>query len=177
MDQRLREQSTPMTDPTWDPFNGREPTPHTIDDPLLWLQTGTQHNCLLRGFMHQQMERDAENHSQTSVRDWGVLWNNGLRFKGPWREEDITRRSTESTNLGPCGLTTSQREYGVLDLGSHTDVAYMQLGLHVGPLRVETRAANDFVACNWIPFPYLDYLVGPQWERRRLVLLGLDVPG
>jgi hypothetical protein len=28
----------PMTAPTWDPPNGRETTPDTINDALLWLQ-------------------------------------------------------------------------------------------------------------------------------------------
>jgi hypothetical protein len=31
--------------------------------------------------------------------------------------------------------------------------------------------------CCWIPFLYLDCLIEPQWDRRCLVLLGLDVPG
>ena len=53
----------------------------------------------------------------------------------------------------------------------------MQLGLHVGLLTVAQGVVSDSFACPWIPFPYLDGLLGPQWERRCLVLLGLDVPG
>jgi hypothetical protein len=55
-----------MIDPTWDPFQGKEPTTDTINDTLLCLQTGgTLHNCLLRGFIQQLIETDAETCSQT----------------------------------------------------------------------------------------------------------------
>jgi hypothetical protein len=40
-----------------------------------------------------------------------------------------------------------------------------------------TGTVSGFVACHWIPFAYLDCLVGTQWEKMYLVLLGLDVPG
>jgi len=47
-----------------------------------------------------------------------------------------------------------------------------------GPLTIGTESTSDSVPCHWIPFPYMDCLVGPQWEERRwLVLLELDVPG
>lgn len=52
----------------------------------------------------------------------------------------------------------------------------MQPGLHVGPLTNVHVAALVSVPCHWIPFPYLDFLGGPQWEKRYLALLGLDVP-
>jgi hypothetical protein len=53
----------------------------------------------------------------------------------------------------------------------------VQLGIHVGPLA--SRGGGGFCLCSLplIPSPYLDCLVGPQWERVCLVLLGLDVPG
>jgi hypothetical protein len=70
MEQKLREQ-TPMTGPPWDLSHGRETTPDTVKDTLLCLQTGAWHNCLLKGFIHQQTETDAETHSQTSVRAQG----------------------------------------------------------------------------------------------------------
>lgn len=53
----------------------------------------------------------------------------------------------------------------------------MQFGLHVGPLTNEAKAILVYVACHWIPFPDLDCMFGPQWERICLVLLGLDIPG
>jgi hypothetical protein len=34
---------------------------------------------------------------------------------------------------------------------------------------------SDSVTCLWILFHYLDYLVGPQWKRMYLVLLGLNI--
>ena len=34
---------------------------------------------------------------------------------------------------------------------------------------------SDSVTCLWILFHYLDYLVGPQWKRMCLVLLGLNI--
>ena len=43
-------------------------------------------------------------------------------------------------------------------------------------LTIGAEAASDSVAAYWIPFPYMDCLVGPQWERMYLVLLGLDIP-
>jgi hypothetical protein len=49
-----------------------EPTPDIINDILLRLQTGTYYNCLLRGFIQQQIEADAEIHSQTSGGAQGV---------------------------------------------------------------------------------------------------------
>lgn len=53
----------------------------------------------------------------------------------------------------------------------------MQLGLYVGSSTIGIEAVSDSVAGHWIPFPYLDCLVGPQWERMCSVLLELDVPG
>jgi hypothetical protein len=53
----------------------------------------------------------------------------------------------------------------------------MQLGLHVGPPTTGVGVVSDSVACHWISFPHLDCLVGPQWERKCLVLLELGVLG
>ena len=47
----------------------------------------------------------------------------------------------------------------------------------MGPLTIGTEAISDSVACNWVPFSYLDSWVDPYWKRSCLVLLGLDVPG
>ena len=43
--------------------------------------------------------------------------------------------------------------------------------LWVGPLTVGAGIVLVYVLCYWIPFPYLDCLVGPQCGR------GLDVLG
>ena len=32
------------------------------------------------------------------------------------------------------------------------------------------------LACHWVPFPVPGCLVGPQWKRMSLILVGLDVP-
>jgi hypothetical protein len=53
----------------------------------------------------------------------------------------------------------------------------VQLDLHVGVLEIGARAVFDSVPAIRPPYPYLDCLVGPQWERMCLVLLGLDVQG
>ena len=52
----------------------REPTSDTINDILFYLQTGTKHNCPLRGFTEQLMETDEETYSQTLSGVWGILW-------------------------------------------------------------------------------------------------------
>ena len=70
-----------MTGQTRDPFYGREPTSFTINDILLYLQIGTQHNCLFRGFIQQQTETDEETHSQTTGRVWKVLIENWDRIE------------------------------------------------------------------------------------------------
>jgi hypothetical protein len=42
---------------------------------------------------------------------------------------------------------------------------------------VEQRLSQFLFPSTEFPSPYLDYLVGPQWERMCLFLLGLDVLG
>ena len=51
----------------------------------------------------------------------------------------------------------------------------MQLGLHVSPLTTRAGFVSDSDPDIGFPFPYLDCLVGPQWERMCLVLLRLDI--
>jgi hypothetical protein len=58
----------------------------------------------------------------------------------------------------------------------------VQLGLQVGLLtgrtgRVGWGLSQSLFPAFGSPSLYLDYLVGPQWERMCLVLLGPDVPG
>lgn len=53
--------------------NPSKPTPDSINDTLLWFQTGALYNSLLRGFIQQPMETGAENLSQTLGRTQGVL--------------------------------------------------------------------------------------------------------
>jgi hypothetical protein len=73
------------------------------------------------------------------------------------RVKNTTGRPTESTKLGPWGLTEPElptREQARAELRSHyTFVANGQLGPHVGPLTDETGAISDSVPCHWIPFP------------------------
>lgn len=49
-------------------------------------------------------------------------------------------------------------------------MANVQLSLHLGSLKTGEGSVSDSVTWLWIPFPYLGYLVWPQWERMGLVL-------
>jgi hypothetical protein len=49
--------------------------------------------------------------------------------------------------------------------------------LEIPLLTIGAGTISDSVACLWLPFPYLDYIVGPQWERMSLVLQEFDMPG
>lgn len=51
-----------------------ESQPLTLLMILFFMHTEAYYNCLLRGFIFQLMEIDAETHSQTSGRSWRVLW-------------------------------------------------------------------------------------------------------
>ena len=69
----------PMEQPTNDlpklrPIPWARTSLDTNNDPLLCLQTGSQHYCLLRDFTKQQTETDTKIHSQTLDRGQGVLW-------------------------------------------------------------------------------------------------------
>lgn len=98
-------------------------------------------------------------------------WNEWAR-----RVKDSTTRPSESPNLSLWGLTETE--------------AWMQ-GLDLGPLYTcsicaawsSCRSPNNWSRGCLTLLPairshsYLDCLVEPQFERRCLVLLGLDVPG
>ena len=98
------------------------------------------------------------------------------RIKAAGGVKDTTRRPTESTNLDPWELTENHQPKSTqgLDLGPLHTWSRCVFGLHVGPLRSGVEDVSDSVSCHWMPLPYLDCLVGPQWERGCLVLLRLD---
>jgi hypothetical protein len=103
-------------------------------------------------------------------------WRVGDRIEWVREVKNATRRPTESTNLCPWELTVTEpptREHSGAG-PSMTYVAEGQLGLHVDLLIIGEGAISVSVDCHWIPFSYLDCLVGPQWERMGLVLLGLN---
>jgi hypothetical protein len=79
--------------------------PDTINDTLLFLQTRTQHNCLLRDSIKHQMETDAETTAkhQTELRmSCGIV---GDRSKQAGGVKDTPRRPIKSTVLGPWGIS------------------------------------------------------------------------
>jgi hypothetical protein len=123
-----------MIAPTWDTPHGRESTP---DNSLLCLQTGTKHNCVLRGFIQQQMETDSETHSQISGR--------ALNSHGKVRDRSEQAREVKDTTRRPrvnCPGTmrahrvwaTNQRAGRSWNSIPYTFVAKVQLGLHVDPI-------------------------------------------
>ena len=54
------------------------------------------------------MDTDADIQSQTLGGSWGVLWKSEDRTEQARGVKDTTRRPTESTNLGPWGLTDTE---------------------------------------------------------------------
>ena len=86
------------------------------------------------------METFAEIHNQTI----GGTWESHGRVKGRSEEavgvKDTARRPTESTDLGLRWLAETEaptQEHAWAAGGlQHTDVAGVQLGLHVGPLTI-----------------------------------------
>ena len=81
----------------------QEPIPDSINDTLLCLQTGAQHNCSLRDSTQQLIETDAETHSQsldgalgTYVEELGQGLKNTIRL-------------TEPTNLDPWGPESKRK--------------------------------------------------------------------
>lgn len=62
---------------------------------------------------------------------------------------------------------TNQRARVSWTLTHYTFVADEKLALQEGTLTVGAGAVSDFVACLWIPFPYLDSLI--LWERMCLL--------
>ena len=87
------------------------------------------------------METDAEIQSQTLGGAWGVLWKSGDRTEQARGVKDTTRRPTESTNLGPWGLTEpgppTSRSWTYTP---YTSAANLQLGVHVLPVPSGMRA-------------------------------------
>lgn len=81
--------------------------------------------------------------------------------KGKLKKPDSSRTATnlkDSTNLGHMGslrLNYQPKSIQRIDLGCSD----MQPGLHVEPLTAVAGIASDSVACLWIMFPYLGYLV------------------
>jgi hypothetical protein len=61
------------TAPNSDLSHEQETIPDTINDTQLCLQSGTYHNCTLRGSTLQSMEKDVQTHIQTLNRAQGVL--------------------------------------------------------------------------------------------------------
>ena len=82
--------------------------------------------------------------------------------------QGTTRRSTEAINLSLCKLeeteSPTKENAGAGHSPSNAIIADMHLGPHVDPLTFEVGSVSDSVACHWISFPYLDCLLGPQWE-------------
>jgi hypothetical protein len=76
-------------------------TPDTINDSLLYLQTGGYHNCHLVGFTQQLMETDAETHSQTLEGYFRISWKRERRIERGREVKNTTRKSRELTTLGP----------------------------------------------------------------------------
>ena len=58
------------TGPTQNLSHGQAPSPDTINDTLLYLQTEAWHICPLRGSIQQQTERNADTRSQTLDGGW-----------------------------------------------------------------------------------------------------------
>ena len=68
----------------------------------------------------------------------------------------ITRRPTESTNLGPWQLTETEpptKELAWAGPRAPPVLERCATDLHVGPLTIGGGAVSDSVACHWIPFP------------------------
>ena len=77
------------------------PTPGTINNILLYLDTGNKHNSHPNCFTQQLMETDAETQSRTFGGVQRILWGKGIgRIERAREVKDTTRKTTESTNLG-----------------------------------------------------------------------------
>jgi hypothetical protein len=96
---------------------------------------------LLRGSGWKQMQRPTAKH-QAKLRE--LCERVGHRIE--LAREDTTGRPTESTNLGPWGLTDTEppTKYHAADV---------QLGAHVGPLTFEAGAVSDSVPAVRAPSP------------------------
>jgi hypothetical protein len=67
-------------------------------------------------------------------------------------QEDLWSQLTWA-HWGSQGLKHQPKNMQGLDLDPLHILTDVQLGLHVCPLRTETRAVFDSVACLWIPIP------------------------
>lgn len=81
----------------WDPSNGQELIPDTINDTMLYWQTIAEHNCPLRGSIWNRCRDPQLNAGQDTGESCGRV---GEMIKGPKMNRDFTGRPTESTNLG-----------------------------------------------------------------------------
>ena len=103
-----------------------------------------------------------------------------LRKGASQRGQEHHRRPTEPTDLGPWELTETQpptKEQERLNLDPLPTCSKCTTWSSPGPLTIGVWTVSDSIACHLGPLSYLDCLVGPQWERRFLVLLGLGVLG
>ena len=87
------------------------------------------------------------------------------RIEGPKEDRDSTERPTESTNLGPWKLPKTESQTKEKTLAGprspeHIYVADEQIGVYVGPPKLEQGAVPEPVAC--LPF-------WSQWEKTHLV--------
>jgi hypothetical protein len=64
------------------------------------MQTGIYHNCLLKGFVRQEIQIDAETHSQTFGGAQESCESFGDTIEQAGGIKDTTRRPTESANYG-----------------------------------------------------------------------------
>jgi hypothetical protein len=116
----------------------QEPIPDTINDTLLCLQIGDQHNCPLRGSTQQLTETDADIHGQTLDGGWGLLWKS-------WGKDWETR---------PLGDRHSTRRSSLFEsvswrLESWKDVTLSLRGSLLRPCMASVTATTWIVTGNW----------------------------
>jgi hypothetical protein len=165
-----------MTGSTWDLSHGREPTLDIVNDTLLRLKTGTSITISSEASSSSEWkwtQRPTVKHQAELQESCGGAWDRiwvslrgqrDLQSQLTWAHRGSQRRNQQPKSM--------QR----LDLASPMFVANVQLALHMGSLTSGVGAVSDFVAWHWIPFLYLDYLIGPQLERMCFFLLGPVVP-
>jgi hypothetical protein len=120
------------------------------------------------------------NHSQTLGWAPESCGSVGKRTERAGRVRDTTRALQSPTNQGLWELTeTKPPTKDHVEPGPRPRFIFVtdvQLGLNLDPLTTGVGAASDSFASQWIPFPYLVCLVGPQWRKILLFLLWFDVP-
>lgn len=112
MEQRLRNDQ-PTTGPTWDPSRGQAPISDTITEILLYLQKGSQNNCLLRGSSQKLTETDAE----TQTQELGETLRAPKGIGTPWEDQRVNYLNSWG-NLRDW--TTNQRCIYEFDLAAST---------------------------------------------------------